>query len=58
LEHLEENELIIGLSEIRRVLKGKFIVMVPYNEDLQKLTDRLKKNLRKIILQNLELTTE
>ena len=40
IEHLTNNQIDKGLSEIKRVLKknGHFIVTVPYNESLEKNT--------------------
>ncbi len=39
LEHLLDKDLILGLKEVKRVLKpqGKFIITVPYKEKLQKV---------------------
>jgi|GEM_PF-1312296 ubiquinone/menaquinone biosynthesis C-methylase UbiE len=39
LEHLLTDDLILGLKEVKRILKpfGKFIITTPYKEDLQEV---------------------
>ncbi|MDD4953869.1 MAG: methyltransferase domain-containing protein [Candidatus Omnitrophica bacterium] len=37
IEHMTDEELALGFSEIKRVLIGKLIIATPYDEDLDRL---------------------